>query len=122
MTIITEPENSRMEYKRELTDGLEKEVVAFLNAREWISSGAVLSLAIRRSCAFSATWKLLSTSAPAYRVFSMHTGKKLLKSATAMFASFFDMQRGQIFLEQQTGAYAFCGFIKLTNLVKMDII
>jgi ATP-dependent DNA helicase RecG len=27
-------ENSRIEYKRELTVGLEKEVVAFLNARE----------------------------------------------------------------------------------------
>ena len=27
-------ENNRIEYKRELTDGLEKEVVAFLNARE----------------------------------------------------------------------------------------
>jgi len=27
-------ENNRVEYKRELTDGLEKEVVAFLNARE----------------------------------------------------------------------------------------
>jgi len=27
-------ENNRVEYKRELTDGLEKEAVAFLNARE----------------------------------------------------------------------------------------
>lgn len=27
-------ESNRIEYKRELTDGLEKEVVAFLNARE----------------------------------------------------------------------------------------
>lgn len=27
-------ENHRIEYKRELTDSLEKEVVAFLNARE----------------------------------------------------------------------------------------
>jgi len=27
-------ESNRVEYKRELTDGLEKEVVAFLNARE----------------------------------------------------------------------------------------
>jgi len=26
-------ESNRVEYKRELTDGLEKEVVAFLNAR-----------------------------------------------------------------------------------------
>ena len=35
-------ENSRIEYKRELTDGLEKEVVAFLNARE----GGILSIGI----------------------------------------------------------------------------
>ena len=35
-------ENNRIEYKRELTDGLEKEVVAFLNARE----GGVLSIGI----------------------------------------------------------------------------
>ncbi len=35
-------ENNRIEYKRELTDGLEKEVVVFLNARE----GGVLSIGI----------------------------------------------------------------------------
>lgn len=35
-------ENNRIEYKRELTDGLEKEVVAFLNARE----GGVLYIGI----------------------------------------------------------------------------
>jgi predicted HTH transcriptional regulator len=35
-------ENSRIEYKRELTDGLEKEVVAFLNARE----GGILYIGI----------------------------------------------------------------------------
>ena len=28
------PETNRIEYKRELSDGLEKEVVAFLNYRE----------------------------------------------------------------------------------------
>jgi predicted HTH transcriptional regulator len=45
-------ESSRIEYKRELSDGLEKEVVAFLNAREggviWIgidNSGEVTGLA-----------------------------------------------------------------------------
>lgn len=35
-------ENNRIEYKRELTDGLEKEVVAFLNARE----GGILYIGI----------------------------------------------------------------------------
>lgn len=35
-------ENNRIVYKRELTDGLEKEVVAFLNARE----GGILYLGI----------------------------------------------------------------------------
>ena len=38
-------ENNRSEYKRELTDGLEKEVVAFLNARE----GGVLSIGIDKN-------------------------------------------------------------------------
>jgi len=38
-------ESNRVEYKRELTDSLEKEVVAFLNAREggllYISLGGI---------------------------------------------------------------------------------
>jgi len=34
VTQSTMTESNRVEYKRESTDGLEKEVVAFLNARE----------------------------------------------------------------------------------------
>jgi predicted HTH transcriptional regulator len=40
--IMTLPESNRIEYKRELTDSLEKEVIAFLNYRD----GGILYLGI----------------------------------------------------------------------------
>lgn len=53
-----------------------------------ISSMAVLSPVTRKSCAFSAIWKLSNISAPVSRAFSKPTGKKPLKFVTAIYASF----------------------------------